>query len=376
MIAGALLITAGIALCGTQEKEPVLAERAALAGLPGFMSVSTLTYHDDPSQPNELITIYVFPDRAVWKRRALNGRPEERTLSYRSGDACWLVGPGTGTSERLADGDRDTLVQQMELRRALTMWPDGFEWSGEGDLRTAPVAGTGSLVAVVGATGRPKRITSFDGEGAERESFSEIEWSEQRGRWFPRTFELAWRGTPIWTEEVQSIATNLRFLDYTFRPPDRRPDLTPELRGLGEPRHLDLRRATVRRTPLPAGISLGDALERAHLLWNEASRELGEKGHELEQGANFELSAAGAPTAIVLVVDGPALTPPPPGWTERTELPALSVLIEGLPRSTERLLDLARGAVPAGARAGTAFLRTDPAPGGQKRSQLVLPLVP
>ncbi len=371
MIRALLLVTL---LFAPQGGEPQLAERAAIAGMPGFMSVSTLTYHDAPKQPNELVAIHVFPDRAVWRRRAADGRAEERTLSYRAGDACWLVEAGSGTSTRLEGRDRDALALQMELRRAAMIWPDGFDWSGEDPLRAASLGALGSLVATLGKAGRPRRITSLDADGIEFESLSEIEWRETRERFFPSTFELAWRGRPIWTEEVRSIATNLHFLDYTFRPPDRRPELASELRHLGRPMHVDLRRATVRRTALPPGLDWSAALERARLLRHEAERELAEAGRALEDGANFELSAEGEPRGLVLVVDGPPLDPAPPGWVQRAELPAISVFVEGMPKSIQRLLEALGKELPPGARAGTPFLRTNPAPGAPKRSQMVLPL--
>jgi len=371
------LWTGALALAlAPQQDGPVLAERAAIAGMPGFMSVSTLTYHDAPELPNELVAIYVFPDRVVWRRRGLAGRAEERTLSYRAGDAYWLVEAGSKTSVRQTDGERDALALQMELRRAMTIWPDGFEWSGEETLRSVDLGRLGSLVAVLGKGARPRRVTSFGPDGTEFESFSEIEWRETRGRVFPHTFELAWQGTAIWTEEVRTIATNLEFLDYSFRPPDRRPELELVQVDLGRPTHIDLRRATVRRTALPAGLDWSAAFERARLLWNEGANELAELGRELERGANFELTAKGAPGAVILVVDGPPLDPPPAGWTWRREVPAVSLFVEGPPESTRRLLEALRRAVPAGARADRPFLRTDPAAGGRGRSQLVLPLRP
>jgi hypothetical protein len=97
---------------------------------------------------------------------------------------------------------------------------------------------------------------------------------------------------------------------------------------------------------------------------------------ELEPGANFELASDGSPTAVVLVVDGAPLDAPPDGWTERAEVPALSIFVTGRPASPAQLLEQARRAVPEGVRAGTPFLRTVPGREAPERSQLVLPLRP
>ena len=374
--AGALAaaLTASAMQGGGDEPEPVLAERAGIAGMRGFMSVSTLVYYDAPDLPHRLVAIYVFPDRALWRIGLAEERPGERTVSYRSGDACWELPAGSAASVRFTGDERDATVRRMELRRALTIWPDGFQWSGAGELRHSDLDSGGSLVALLGANGRPVRMTSFDGDGAEVESLSGIAWREVRGRWFPASLELAYRGVPIWSEEVESVQTALQFLDYTFRPPDRRPGLEPVLGHLGVALHLDLREASVVRFELAQKTDWPAAFARARALRETAAARARAHGRELEPRASFELEE-GLPRAVSFLVDGPPLEPARAGFERRAEVPAIAIIARG-GASLGALSGALAREVPAGAEAGRTQVRVDAQQGFEGRFQVVLPLLP
>jgi hypothetical protein len=78
---------------------------------------------------------------------------------------------------------------------------------------------------------------------------------------------------------------------------------------------------------------------------------------------------------VVLVLDGPATQEVPDGWTLREEAPALTVYLQTEREGFRRALSALEGDVPARARAGTPFLRADPARGLEGQVQLVLPLL-
>ena len=375
---GALLLATvpiGLALQeGGSEPEPVLAERAAVAGLRGFSSISRLVYHGAPDTPHRLVAFYVFPDRAVWRIGLEEDRPGQLTVSYRSGDACWEIGPGRSASVRFAGAERDAMVRRMELRRALTLWPDGFAWTGDGPLRRCELGPYGSLDLRLGPDGRPRRMTSFDRDGEEVESLTEIGWREVRGRWFPASLELALDGTPIWSEEISSVQTSLQFLDCSFRPPDRRPVLEPKLGHLGTAEHIDLRAASLLRTELPEGTDWAAAFERAIALRGGAAARARELERELEPRANFEVEGR-RPVAIAFVFEGPALEPPPGGVSQRAEAPAVTVYARG-GTSLDAIARALRREVPAGARPGRARVRIDPDRGFEGSFQVILPLLP
>jgi len=371
------LLAAALAIAareGAQEREPVLAERAPVAGLRGFVSTSTLVYHEAPDLPHRLVAIYVFPDRAVWRIELVSAEPGQRTITYRSGDTCWELPAGSGDSVRTVGDELDATLRRMELRRALTLWPDGFEWTGAGEVRRCELGRTGALEARLGASGRPVRMTSFDREGAEVESLTEITWAETRGRWFPASLELAHAGVPIWSERVESVQTSLQFLDYTFRPPDRRPGLEPALAHLGRAVHVDLREASVVRFALPEASGWPAAFERAAALRETAAGRARELGRELEPRPSFEVES-GRPCAVSFLVDGPPLAPLPAGFDRREEVPAIAVIARG-GASLEKLAQALAGEVPAGAEAGRIQVRADPEQGFGGPFQVVLPLLP
>ena len=386
------------------EPAPRLAERVEVAGMQAVVSVSRLVYVGHEDRPHELVALYVFPDRAKWYRALIGGSLGERQVEYRSGDACWRLDPHSAESRRLAPAERGELVRRMELRRALLLWPHGFEWDrrGSGAAR-ADLGPLGHLEAALGEDGLPERLGSFDAHGSPGEALVELAWrdSEAAARALPTALTLELDGQPVWRETLFEVSTRARLLDFQFVPPDR-----PQFRDLppGHPRaglagrFHELPARYVRRTPLEGAAGLADALERAAAVRAEVARSLPE-GRGLLAGVELELTPGGSPRAVLVTLAGEPGPEPPAGFVrapaERARTTHLdSPPPEGAEPAEEAepgagdpdphgaagalgsvLAELA-GELPPGRSAGTPRLWFDPgaAGGGPGRLRLLLPL--
>jgi hypothetical protein len=329
--------------------------RAAVAGLAGFESLSTLDYLAQPGRPHELRTTYVFPDRARWWIAATDGRMEERRLRYRYGGQVLAVEPRSATSVEYRAEDRTALLGAFELRRALFLWPDGFAWSGDGAVRTATLGEVGTLRARLGPGERPRpvEIELLEPDGALRDACRQVTWREGKDRAWPATLEL-WSGTTlVWKETVRSIDVETRWIDSFFVPPDRR-GVTGV--AVGAPRGIDIPPTCLRRCPLPAGADWYAArAERQRLLEDAAARAL----PALENWATFEVGPDGAPTAVLLRLDDPRQKPPE-GYASLPERLGVAASVKGLDGVGTAPLDGLRKLLPQGARPGAAYVRFDP----------------
>ena len=166
-----------------------------IAGLAGFDSVSTIVYVAAPDRPHKLEASYVFPDRARWRLSVGNEKGSERQIQYRFGQQAFLVLPGKSESTEWTGIDRSDVLRQMELRRALMLWPDGFAWKGSGTERSADLGSLGSLRArfAVPPGARPVEIEDLDASGQRVDAFRSLTWRELDHRHWPAKTEY-WHG--------------------------------------------------------------------------------------------------------------------------------------------------------------------------------------
>jgi hypothetical protein len=355
--------------------------RVALAGLAGFQSVSRLDFGGGAA--NRLTAAYVFPDRARWHFEPYAAATEmPGFFLYRQGERVLQV--SGGPSEPLDDAARDVALLQMELRRAVMLWPDGFAWSAEADgtadgTQSAPVFADsccrarplGRLHATL-ADGRVRRVEARDLAGQAVEALEIRAWQELAGRAWPRTLALAGEGGGF-VETIESISTRVHFLELSFVPPDRRKPLAVA-GGAGASAGTgvlaqDLVPTTFAKRALAPGLSLDGALEQAQR-WLAAP--VAEGAPPLDPTPTIELDEEGRPTAVLLRLKD-ALEPPPPGFESTPERPGL---VLGLARLDELAAGLARAqrAVPAGSAPGSAYVRVHART--ELAVELVLPLGP
>lgn len=348
--------------------------RAAVAGLAGFQSVSRL---DFGSGANRLTALYVFPDRARWHFEDYAGEGAEHLFLYRHGERVHQL--AGGPSQGLEGAERDALVLQLELRRAVMLWPDGFAWGApENGMRSAPVPADsccrtrvlGTLVATL-ADDRPVRVEARDVQGRPLEALAIRAWQESHGRTWPRTLVMEGEGGGF-VETIESIETRVHYLELSFVPPDRR---TPSGTNSPGPSILaqDLVPVTYAAHALPAGVSWEEALTRARTWIAEAAEDGKAGGRIVDPTPTFELSEEGRPVRC-LVRLAVALVPAPAGYETQPERPGLLLGLGSLETLEPAMLARLRQAVPKGATPGVAYVRVHARP--DLPVELVLPLVP
>lgn len=362
-----------------EQRLAALPPRAKIAGLAGLQSRSLVTFADPAARRHSLEATFVFPERARWTLAPLDGRPGERHIVYRCGSAFFELAAQASAARLISDrGAEDpqwrASLASVELRRALFLWPDGFEWQGEATRRTVALAGGERIEAELGPDGRPIAL-ALQGDRARRESYRSVTWREQRGRLVPAAFELAIDGELVWREEVTELETAVRVLDTYFLPPELRPGAP----AAGERRvvHVDVPLGHVLRVPLAEGTEWSAVADRWRAALAPYSRpEQG--GWRLEGGACVEVGAGGEPRAILLRFK-PGLGAAPAGVEPVREHGALAASLSPRPEAPAALeVELAalRSAVPAGAAPGTAFARFSGPPALDSGPvQLFLPLV-
>ncbi len=337
----------------------------------GFQSVSLLEFPGAEELEHVLEATYVLPDRARWCF-GLTGEPGRRRLRYRSEDRTFGVDESSARSVEYEGGERLAVLRQMELRRAVWLFPETLEWTGAGPERRADLGELGSLVARMDGSGRPVRVDSLDAEGELVESLDELTWREQRGRWWPASLSLRYRGELIWRERVGRIDTRVRLLDSFFLPPDRRAGRRGVDAARDQVLHLDLPPVVQRRLALKAR-NWRDALAEAATRREEVARELAPRGLALSRALVLELSAAGEPThALLRMSTRPE--EPPPGWEVHPDRPALCRAVKGYRAVHPELVSALVRHRPPDAGSGSPYLRLSPDRPEEGRAQLVLPL--
>jgi hypothetical protein len=346
------------------------AARKPVAGLNGFESVSTLVYDAAPQAPHRLTATYVFPDRARWMLAKQDEKGLQRQLRYRYGERTFAIEPRASTSREHDESERLATLRQMELRRAMMLWPDGFDWKLSGDVARAEMGALGALVAHVVETpgspasseglrrARPDEMSCRDGAGSEQDSYRALTWQESRGRQWPSTAELWHAGKLVWRERFESIDIEAKFIDSYFLPPDRRAPGPRASSPAPAVQHLDLPAVSEMRAELASGttwVSAVDEFKRLHAAWVKTLQPL---GLELERFVNIELRGDRTPAACLLRLTKPSHDAPP----EFRAVEACSGLARRISALGELTSDLVRSleqASPKGSTRDTAYVRVE-----------------
>lgn len=347
----------------------------AVGGLRTLSTDSRLALADPAAGADQLQVAYLFPEAIRW-RLAVRGDPgADRTLVYRYGGRVFETTPRESASRELLSLERLATLLSLELRRALFLWPDGFEWSGEGSVRQADLGNLGRLVATLAAdgSGRPVAISSLDAQDAPRETLGRVTWRETGGRHFPASLERHSATGRIWAEEVLEVRTGGTFLPDFFLPVDRRP---PERGSPAGDIPLLYPRVAFHALaePVPAGADLGALVRRARERQRAVAREL-EPGWTLSTLPIFALDEGGGPRELWLRLEG-GPEPPPDGWAQHAPQDVWAIEVPRASAGVAEALAKLRSAVKgAGQKAGAPYMvilegRAD----GPAR--LVLPVAP
>jgi hypothetical protein len=296
-----------------------------------------------------------------------------RELRYRYGPNAYALGTKDAKAHELAGLERLEVLRDVELRRAVFLWPDGDAWQGAGEVRTAPLGELGSLRArLTAGSERPSDVELLDADGTTLLAFRHIAWTSERGRQWPASFE-GWRGDArAWTEQVDVRDASKSFVDSFFLPPELRDPANEVDRMLGRVRSEELPHFVARRIELAKGLSWETAraeIERLQKEWTERLRPL---GLALDPNWTVETDDALVPRAFLArLAKEPAELPE--GFTAT---PARSGRVMFLANagglSPERLGEL-RDALPKDARAQSPYVRIPARPGPVL---LVLPIAP
>lgn len=337
-------------------------KRQKIGNLQGLGHRSRITFISYPDRPHQLEISFAFPDRARSLLRPDGARSAQRALNYRFGDHLWSIQPGQKESHELSGVHATEAVLEFELRRALFLWPLGFEWTSDGEnhLR-AEVVGFGHLEAVVGGEDPhlPIQIDAFDAEDRERESFRTVSWIEEAGRARPAAFDVYLRGGLVWEEEVLEVDVASRYLDAFFIPADQRENTAGQAVKSCIP--FQLGPLVFQRQALPPNTSLTEAL-------TEAERQMARSDETLSPSPHVELTPAGVPKAIWLVLEDGTGGPASPDWIGLEGGPAISRF---LPAPAITPLDLGEMRAAAAGAPRALFLRAQPSHTTPRRAELV-----
>jgi hypothetical protein len=368
----------------TGDSPPPPAIQKSIAGILGFKSVSSLTYEDAPATTHQLIATYIFPDCARWFLGVGDEKSPERQMRYRFHERAFSVAPRSSTSLELQAEERANTLQQMELRRALMLWPDGFDWKVAGEGALADLGSLGSLrarfekpVTVADlkdrASGqRPIQVTSLNGKAEEIESFRALTWQEIHNRRWPATAELWHAGKRIWREQFESIETSVRYVDSYFLPADRR-ELQPSahpMRGRVQP--LDVPETVSLRVELKSGETWEGAMTECSKLRNLWELRLKKEGLELDPKNTIELTSGMQPAACVLRLST-VPTAPPSEFARQPARAAVATMVDGWSDVSEAQLSALARALPKESKTLAAYVRVDPEQAKTGPILLVLP---
>ena len=336
-----------------------------------FETAAKVVYAAQPGRAHRLVASYAGAQRARWQIDAAEaGDARLRRVRYRRDDAVLALEPGEERSRELEGEERASELAAIELRRALSAWPDGFAWTGEGERREADLGALGRLVARVGADGMPCELRALDPAGAEREAYRAVRWIEREGRRWPGAAERWAAGELVWREELERASTRVHYLDGFFSPADRRGERAAEV---ATAQLAEVQASCGRRFELAAGSSWEQAIAELEALHERWGPILARAGHELERKATVELGEGLAPRACVLRLRSVPAGAPPEGFELAPARRVAAVPLGGLERLSARHLDQALAAAP-GADRRAAYVRFDLDQAAVGQALLVLPL--
>lgn len=334
---------------------------------------STVVFHSQPDSRQLLEATYQGAEQAHWWFGASHEPGAGRRLRYRSGDEFYTIEPGSGTSAEAVGEDRESILLQLELRRALMLWPDGFDWKPTARGRSVEIPGDSGRLFVELEDERPVRFYSRKREGPEFESFGELTWQEFRGRQFPNTMVLSVGGQPVWSETLTKIIPDCSYVSFFFVPADRRPSVGEANGQAGNLRHLDLPERLTKRTPLKPGIGWSEAGSRGASALAEAITLL--PGLEPRLTFAVELNQEAQPVALLLLLDASQeihVEGPLANWSRRAGGPALSVLLSSFGELTAGKVRALHRVLPEGSQGGMLYLRIPTEAGSEFPKELVL----
>lgn len=352
---------------------PKLPPRRPIAGIEVLETTSSVVQVAEPGPKRELVVTFAFPGRVRILESTQSDHGVERRFRYRYGDTLYQHDLKDPASTELTGAARTDALAEMELRRAVLLWPDGFEWKADGETRSGSVGEAGSVQAHVGASAKqPDRIAIVAENGAERVSFRSVQWRESGGRVWPASFELWRAGKHVATETIAGTDVTKTYIDLFFMPTDRRDRATERDAMLGLVREQELPRFCARRVELTQGTSWPEARREIEAVLADWSARVKERALALDPGWTVELDDAARPKAV-LVRLATIPDPAPEGFSTSAVRQARVMFVEGLTDATAARLEELRRAVPASATAQHAYLRIRP-DGGPVL--IVLPLAP
>jgi len=347
--------------------------RTPVAGIAGFDSHSKVRLASSPAIVRDLKVTCSFPERMRWMLSAKVEGLLVRELQYQYGDAVYRIPTGTGRSEACEGDARTAILRQMRLRLALMLYPDGFEWRGDGNERTTELGPLGTLRARLpaSAAGQPTAIDFIDAGGRAIEGYREVTWRKTAVRNWPTSLEY-WRGEErIWTETVEAVDTSASFVDSFFLPPDLREGSTTRPVGSGI-RTLEIPETCVLRTPTAAGATWESVLRTLEELKATHRERTEGSGSQFEEIATFEVSDDGKPVSAVLRLSRiPEKLPE--GFVREPGRRGLAVAVEGLDRVDGSRIAELRHELPKGSTSGRPYVRFDRKGEANRRVVLVLP---
>lgn len=349
--------------------------RRPLEGVHGFTSRSRIEFGALPDLPHRLTATYTFPGRARWYLEPADAKRGQRSVRYQSGPQVWELAPGKGEAVRYQGDQEAQALLQLRLRRAALLWPLGFDWKeglleGQGALIQIAELESGELLGARFRTSDSPPASFFSRlpGGGMFEELLDVEWTEGPLGLRPARWVLFSGGVKVWTEEIERLHTDVRYVDGHFLP--------PHLRTLPAQGEVD----TILLVEVPARVRRRHALSVS--TWEEALAEAKriiastrrlELPGEVDSDPVFELDDDALPHALFvrLSVLGEEI---PEGWEEAAGESALSRLIPDgrLPGPAEvAVLSASR---PEGALTGTPRLRIGLVDGEIETTQLLLPL--
>lgn len=308
--------------------------REKVADMDALAMRSRVVMRAAPDVPWELKATFGFPDRARVFLATLDEHHTGRTLRYRFGELAPFLAPLQTSSVVLEGEERLDSLRRLELRRAVVIWPHGFEWQGAGATRRADLGELGTLIARLGDGARPESVECRLADGEVRFALEAIQWKERSEPGAPKArarllaMIFVERGVALWDETVETVDPGFNCIDRFFLPPDRR-EYVAERADLGRPEPATMPRGTWRRTALAPGADWRVARARAEELARAATAELAPKVLALEPSTTFELSDSGRPVAVLLQLEE-ALDDPPEGWRTLPARPGAQVMLRSV----------------------------------------------